>query len=125
MSKTIINTKDFLKMSSKQIRELAKSGKSFAVAPKAEFDHNYSYCLFTEKLMKGIKEIPLTPIQKSLLNYFIENSNRVVTYEELQANIWNEKSMTRFTLRNQIKSIRDKSYKELILNVSNNGYILN
>lgn len=32
--------------------------------------------------------------------------------------------MTRFSLRNYIKQIRDKTYPELILNISNVGYKL-
>ena len=37
-------------------------------------------------------------------------------------NVWKDKKMTLFTLRNIIRNIREKTYHDLIKNVSNHGY---
>ena len=42
--------------------------------------------------------------------------------DDIHLNIWKDKKMTLFTLRNIIRSIRVKTYHDLIKNISSHGY---
>lgn len=92
-----------------------------------DFDTNislgngYYYNNSTKKIIYNSDEIILTTIEISIFELLLENRNEVVKLEEFQK-IWNKKEMSIFTLRNFIKQIRDKTYPNLIKNISSIGY---
>ncbi|MGB5791601.1 helix-turn-helix domain-containing protein [Poseidonibacter sp.] len=89
-----------------------------------ENDYTYNYNL--NKLYDNFnKEVSLTKIENALLELLLKNKGKIVKIETIAEVIWKDKEMTRFTLRNKIKSIRDKSFYELIVNHSNIGYCIN
>lgn len=89
-----------------------------------ENDYTYNYNL--NKLYDNFnKEVSLTKIENALLELLLKNKGKIVKIETIADVIWKDKEMTRFTLRNKIKSIRDKSFYELIVNHSNIGYCIN
>ena len=94
---------------------------------RRDFDTNislgngYYYNNLTKKIIYYSDEIILTSIEISIFELLLENRNEVVKLEEFQK-IWNKKEMSIFTLRNFIKQIRDKTYPNLIKNISNIGY---
>lgn len=94
---------------------------------RRDFDTNislgngYYYNNLTKKIIYNSDEIILTSIEISIFELLLENRNEVVKLEEFQK-IWNKKEMSIFTLRNFIKQIRDKTYPNLIKNISNIGY---
>lgn len=77
----------------------------------------------TKKLYNVLdKEIKLTKIEEALFVLLLENRGEIVSIEDIHKVAWKGKNMTRFTLRNKIKMLRDKTYYELIANYSNVGY---
>ncbi|MFA9374237.1 MAG: helix-turn-helix domain-containing protein, partial [Poseidonibacter sp.] len=89
-----------------------------------ENDYTYNYNL--NKLYDNFnKEVSLTKIENALLELLLKNKGKIVKIETIAEVIWKDKEMTRFTLRNKIKSIRDKTFYELIVNHSNIGYCIN
>ena len=86
--------------------------------------NGYSYNFLYDKFYCEKEEIILTKIEKRLLRFLLNNVNNIVSIEEIQTNVWQNKNMSLFTLRNKINSIRNKTYYELIKNVSNHGYMI-
>ena len=89
---------------------------------KIYFNKDFSFDYTSWKLYIRNEEIFLKPYEYKVLKLLVDNKNEIVKIEDFQS-LW-EKEMTRFTLRNYIKQIRDKTYPELILNISNVGYKL-
>ena len=89
---------------------------------KIYFNKDFSFDYTSRKLYIRNEEIFLKPHEYKVLKLLVENKNEIVKIENFQS-LW-EKEMTRFSLRNYIKQIRDKTYPELILNISNVGYKL-
>ncbi|AXX86048.1 response regulator transcription factor [Malaciobacter marinus] len=86
----------------------------------------FSYNFKNKVLLKDNKTISLVNQEIMLLEYFINNSNKILSYEELlQAiSINNSENTSLNNLRTVIKSLRKKSSKELIMNLSGVGYKL-
>lgn len=59
-----------------------------------------------------------------LLMFFIKNRNNIITYDMLENNIWQENIMTLDAIRSQIKNLRNKTYKDIVTNISGVGYKL-
>ena len=89
---------------------------------KIYFNKDLSFDYVSRKLYIGNEEIFLKPYEYKVLKLLVDNKNEIVKIEDFQT-LW-EKEMTRFSLRNYIKQIRDKTYPELIVNSSNVGYKL-
>lgn len=73
---------------------------------------------------KGAK-ISLTKSQQEVLHLLISNIDNIVEYSTIESYVWQEKSMSLDALRMCIKKIRDKSYDEIIENISKVGYRIN
>ena len=52
-------------------------------------------------------------------------SNRIISYHEIECDLWEGKIMSQNALRLFIKNLRKKLPKDLIKNIPNQGYILN
>ena len=89
---------------------------------KIYFNKDLSFDYESKKLYIENEEILLKPYEYKVLKLLVDNKNEIVKIEDFQS-LW-EKEMTRFSLRNYIKQIRDKTYPELIVNSSNVGYKL-
>ena len=86
--------------------------------------NGYSYSFEFNKLLYEDKEVKFTTIENDLFRYLLNNANNIMSTDDIHFNIWKDKKMTLFTLRNIIRSIREKTYHKLIKNVSNRGYML-
>ena len=86
--------------------------------------NGYSYSFEFNKLLYEDKEVKFTTIENDLFRYLLNNANNIMSTDDIHLNIWKDKKMTLFTLRNIIRSIREKTYHKLIKNVSNRGYML-
>ncbi len=80
------------------------------------------YQFFPKKhlLYQNDKEIPLPPKASQILHYFVTHPNRLITKEELIANIW-EEIPTNATIRTYIKLLRE-FFKERIHTIRGVGY---
>ena len=72
-------------------------------------------------LFKKNTIILLSKKELLFLNYMLINTNRELSYAELEKMIW-EGFMTQDALRSLIKELRKKTYKGLIKNISGIGY---
>lgn len=94
------------------------------ITPIINLKNGFSFDIKSKKLFQEKEEVPLTSFEYKLLILLLNNANNFVTIKDLKENIWKEKEMTIFTLRNKIMSLRNKTYKELIKNSTRNGYML-
>ena len=91
-----------------------------------EFEDNVLFNVVEKKLQKDNKEINLTSKELTLLEYLINNSNRVVSQEELKTNIWDDYlETTDSALKNLLNKLRKKVGKNTISNISGVGYKIN
>ena len=89
-----------------------------------DFNDNYSYNFSFNKLFFKNQEIKLTSTEDKLFRLLLNNANNLVSLKEIENVVWTGKYMSRFTLRNKIKALRDKTEHDLIVNSSNNGYLM-
>ena len=103
-------------------------GRETEAAPKADFDDGY---LKMDSVNKTVfvmgEEKKITSIEWKLLNYLIENKNRLVTKNEIFDNVWNDKFTTDGTLNVHIRKIREAIEKDAqdpkyIITVWKEGY---
>ncbi len=83
--------------------------------------NNFIYDTYNKTLFKENKIIPLTKKEKLFLDLLIYETNKVLSYAQINKEIWSN-TMSPNALRSLIKEIRKKTYKELIKNVSGMGY---
>jgi len=91
--------------------------KKILLAQDIVFDYS------TQTIIKNEEVISLNKKERLLLNLLLKNSNKVLSYEELEYHIWDD-VITRDALKSLIKDLRKKTSKELIKNVSKTGYRL-
>jgi len=91
-----------------------------------QLENGFYYNKATSKLFNSFDEqVKLTRIEEALFSLLLENRGEIVGIETIHNVAWKGKNMTRFTLRNKIKTLRDKTYYDLIKNHSNIGYSMN
>ncbi|MBP7748633.1 MAG: response regulator [Aliarcobacter sp.] len=83
------------------------------------FDNNTSLFYFNNKV------IDLPKKELLFLKLLTLNKDRVVSYEEIEQNIWEEEYMSLNSLRTSIRFLRKKIPFNCIKNISNMGYKLN
>ncbi len=83
------------------------------------FDNNTSLFYFNNKV------IDLPKKELLFLKLLTLNKDRVVSYEEIEQNIWEEEYMSLNSLRTSIGFLRKKIPFNCIKNISNMGYKLN
>ncbi|MDZ7818500.1 MAG: response regulator [Aliarcobacter sp.] len=83
------------------------------------FDNNTSLFYFENKV------IDLTKKELLFLKLLTLNKDRVVSYEEIEQNIWEDEYMSLNSLRTSIGFLRKKIPFNCIKNISNMGYKLN
>ncbi len=91
------------------------------------FNLNEDYLYNSENLTikNAEEEFLLTKKESQFLNMLL-NKNRLITYEELENNVWDEDSvMTPNAMRLFIKNFRKKLPKDLLKNIQGTGYKLN
>jgi DNA-binding response OmpR family regulator len=74
----------------------------------------------SELILKGEKHT--LSYKENLFLDKIINSNRVISYEEIEYDIWDGENMSQNALRLFIKNLRKKLPKGFIKNIPNHGY---
>jgi|UniRef100_UPI0040472652 DNA-binding response OmpR family regulator len=98
--------------------ELQKDFKIF-LSEDFYFDNNTSLFYFENKILD------LTKKELQFLKLLTLNKDRVVSYEEIEQNIWDDEYMSLNSLRTTIGFLRKKIPFNCIKNISNMGYKLN
>lgn len=68
------------------------------------------------------KQIQLSEMEVKLFNCLLKRENQIVSLEIIFEEVKKGRPMSIFALRNVIKKIRDKTYYEIIQNISSVGY---
>ena len=77
-----------------------------------------------ELIYKENQIISLRKREKDFLYLLYKNKNSITTYEQIEAELWQEKFMTEHALKSFIKELRNKMPINVIKNISQTGYIL-
>jgi len=89
-----------------------------------DLSRGFSYNLQTKELFCDEKEIHLTKNESRLLAILIDHLGKTVSFENIEGNVWYDKSATPETIRMLINKLRAKTYYELIENIQGYGYKL-
>lgn len=91
---------------------------------KINLDNGYSYLdILDGFFIKDNQVIAMTRLERKLIKCLVDNKG-VVSYDTIYKEVWNKQKISIYTLRNMVNNIRGKSYYDVIVNVSNQGYIL-
>jgi len=86
-------------------------------------ENGYIYDKNSKQLKdKDQNTINLTRLEREIIHLLISNIDKVVDYSVIESYAWQEKSMSIEALRMRIKKIRQKTYNNIIENVSGCGY---
>lgn len=66
----------------------------------------------------------LTNIEMRFLEYMLKQANRIVSYEELERNIWTDHGMSGSAIRSLVRDLRKRIGKNSIENIAKVGYKL-
>lgn len=89
-----------------------------------ELPCGYSYDFDNKLLTCNSNEIVMSKKEIAFFELLLQNRHRVVTYDELQYNIWQDDVMTDCALKSLLRNIRQKFPKGYIKNLSGVGYRL-
>jgi len=89
---------------------------------KIFLEKNIYYDAYRERFYNKSDEISFTKLEFQVLKLLLQNHARITTYEEIKQKVWKDKKMSIFTMRNIINKIRNKTYYDIIKNISSNGY---
>lgn len=89
---------------------------------KIALDKGIYYDSYRERFYDSNGAINFTRFEFDLLKLLLDNHTRIVSYDEIKENVWKEKKMSIFTMRNVVNKIRNKTYYEIIKNNSSSGY---
>ena len=95
-----------------------------------KLDNGFFYDFSNKSLYdnKGAK-VNLTKKESVLFEYLllfsIENKDKFADIESITLNVWKDEDASVFSIRNKVKSIREKTFYELIKNKNSIGYRVN
>jgi len=88
-----------------------------------KFTNGFVYNFDLKALKSESESYDLTQKEAQILEYFIKNSNRVVSLDELVSNIWDmDSAPTYATIRTYIKNLRKILGKDLLTTLKGVGY---
>ncbi|WP_321315594.1 response regulator transcription factor [Halarcobacter sp.] len=82
------------------------------------FDNN------TNNLFEDEQLINITKREKNFIYLLIQNKNTITSTDELKQKLWENETVTDERVRTFIKRFRKKTSKELIKNISGQGYLI-
>ena len=85
-------------------------------------DNGIYYDAYRERFYDNFGEISFTKFEFQVLKLLLDRNDQIVTYDDIKENVWKEKKMSIFTMRNVINKIRNKTYYNIIKNNSSQGY---
>ncbi len=92
---------------------------------KIIFDEGFYYDKQKNALFdKDNKVVEFTKLQNGLFHLLLQKKGEIVDFDTIHKEVWKNKDMSIFTMRNIVKRIRDLTYYGLIINHSNKGYTL-
>jgi DNA-binding response OmpR family regulator len=102
--------------------ELKDRDKPIENESEIDLGRGFCYNKDSKSLMRDDRVVTLRRKEMELLEFFIANRNKIVTYEALEYEVWADALMSRDAIRAQIRNLRKKVYAEVIINVTAIGY---
>jgi len=102
--------------------ELKDRDKPIENESEIDLGRGFCYNKDSKSLMRDDTVVTLRRKEMELLEFFIANRNKIVTYEALEYEVWADALMSRDAIRAQIRNLRKKVYAEVIINVTAIGY---
>jgi len=102
-------------------KELGSASNNFF-----KFSHNFFWDKEHKRLFSGDKEVTLLEKERRLLKLLIDNHSKIVSYEDIMVNLWDdsfERDISMDSVKNQIRTLRKKIPDNVIYNVYGRGYI--
>jgi DNA-binding response OmpR family regulator len=87
-------------------------------------EENVSFNVDNKTLTLDKNEVHLNKKETLLLKLLCSNSNTIFSYEEIEYQVWGNKSMSISALRSVVRDLRKKMGSDYIINISGNGYKL-
>ncbi|QKF73432.1 two-component system response regulator [Aliarcobacter faecis] len=85
---------------------------------------NFVFIKNSISLYKNDEIVNLTKREREFINLLIDNKNSLVKIETIKEFLWEEKDISDERVRTFIKRLRNKTSKDLIENVSSQGYMI-
>jgi DNA-binding response OmpR family regulator len=85
-------------------------------------DNDIYYDAYRERFYDRVGEISFTKFEFHLLKLLLDNADKIVHYDDIKKHVWKDKKMSVFTMRNVVNKIRNKTYYNIIKNISSAGY---
>jgi len=89
---------------------------------KISLNNGIYYDDYRERFYNSEGAISFTRFEFELLKLLLDNSSKIISYDEIKTKVWKEKNMSIFTMRNVVNKIRNKTYYDIIRNNSSSGY---
>ncbi len=115
-----LTSRNLMPVLTKTIKDLALQ-RDF----KIELGENFYFDNTSSLFYVNDKVIDLNNKERLFLKLLVLNKDRVVSYEEIEQNVWDNEYMSLNSLRTSIGFIRKKIPFNCIKNISNMGYKLN
>ncbi len=94
------------------------------VSKVIDLGEGFSYDYGRKVLLYGDEVVTLRRKEMQLLEFFIANKDRTLSYEVLQYEVWPDSVMSKDAIRAQIRNLRKKSHQGIIRNINAIGYRL-
>jgi len=100
-------------------------GKLYKLEDEIEFD-GMKFIPKAHQIFLGSKVIDLRQKEAQVLEYFVRNTGKIISCDEIIENIWNDENVpTHATIRTYIKNLRKMFDKEYFENIKGEGYRFN
>ena len=116
-----ITSMDLVNALKKAVNELEES---FSESLNIDLGEEFYFDIRKKVLMKNSDEVVLRKKEKQILEFFIKKDEKIISYEALQNEIWEDEVMTENSIRSQIRNIRQKTHSKIFSNISGVGYKL-
>ncbi len=87
-------------------------------------NRHFSFDNNTKNLFEDNILVNITKREKQFISLLIKNKQGITKKEEIKEKLWNNKKISDERLRTFIKRLRKKTAKELIKNISGQGYLI-
>lgn len=89
-----------------------------------KIDEKLSLDLEKNQALVNLNEVHLNKKETMLLKVLSQNTNKAYTYEEIEYQVWGNKSMSLSAVRSVVRDLRKKIGQNYIVNISGIGYRL-
>ena len=97
--------------------------KQFSIDEEVQIEEKILFNPLTNQIINDSKILSLSSKESEVLQYLINNKNRVVAADELLQSLWEYDEMpSDNTIRTYVKNLRQMIGKEHILNIRGEGY---